>query len=129
MAKIKKIQMSDCNRVSAVLTTEEMMDYLRLVGSLGEVTTDEDVFKILVLLSLFSGDDLPESTERFVSDMRNGYMKILRRKLRTDRRTFSKIVVSLADIDELARIMKKLEINESDLRKETLAAGEIRNNF
>jgi hypothetical protein len=48
VAKIKKINMSDCNRVSAVLTSEEMIDYLRLVGSLGEVTTDEDVFKILV---------------------------------------------------------------------------------
>jgi hypothetical protein len=50
--------------------------------------------------------------------MRNGYMKILRRKLRNDRRTFSKIVVSLADIDELARIMKKLEIDETNLRKD-----------
>jgi hypothetical protein len=55
------------------------------------------------LLSLFSGDDLPESTEKFVTSMRKGYIKILRRKLRNDRRTFSKIVVSLADIDELAR--------------------------
>jgi hypothetical protein len=96
-----------------------MIDYLRLVGSLGEVTSDEDVFKTLVLLSLFSGDDLPESVEEFVGDVRNGYMKMLRKKLRTDRRTFSKIVVSLADIDELARIMKKLEIDEANLRKES----------
>jgi len=40
---------------------------------------------------------------------------MLRRKLRSDRRTFSKIVVSLADIDELARIMKKLEIDEKEI--------------
>ena len=122
VAKIKKISMSDCNRVSAVLTSEEMIDYLRLVGSLGEVTTDEDIFKILVLLSLFSGDDLPDSTEDFVTKMRNGYMKILRRKLKNDRRTFSKIVVSLTDIDELARIMKKLEIEEASLKKDRLTA-------
>jgi hypothetical protein len=64
VAKIKKIHMADCNRVSAVLTSEEMLDYLRLVGSLGEVTSDEDVFKILVLLSLFSGDDLPDSVDQ-----------------------------------------------------------------
>jgi hypothetical protein len=119
VAKIKKIQMSDCNSASKLLTSEEMIDYLRLVGSLGEVTSDEDVFKTLVLLSLFSGDDLPESVEEFVGDVRNGYMKMLRKKLRTDRRTFSKIVVSLADIDELARIMKKLEIDEANLRKES----------
>ena len=119
VAKIKKIQMADCNRVSAILTSEEMIDYLRLVGSLGEVTSDEDVFKMLVLLSLFSGDDLPESVEQFVGDVRNGYIKMLRRKLKNDRRTFSKIVVSLADIDELARIMKKLEIDEANLRKES----------
>jgi hypothetical protein len=119
VAKIKKIQMSDCNRVSALLSSAEMIDYLRLVGTLGEVTSDEEVFRMLVLLSLFSGDDLPESTARFVTEIRNGYIKMLRRKLRTDRRTFSKIVVSLADIDELARIMKKLEIDEkSNIRND-----------
>ena len=56
---MKKIQMADCNKVSAILTSDEMMDYLRLVGSLGEVTSDDEIFKMLVLLSLFSGDDLP----------------------------------------------------------------------
>lgn len=117
VSKIKKIQMSDCNRVSSLLSSAEMLDYLRLVGSLGEVTSDEDIFKMLVLLSLFNVDDedLPESTAQFVTNIRNGYLKMLRRKLRHDRRTFSKIVVSLADIDELARIMKKLEIDSEKL--------------
>ena len=59
VARMKKIQMADCNKVSAILTSDEMMDYLRLVGSLGEVTSDDEIFKMLVLLSLFSGDDLP----------------------------------------------------------------------
>ncbi len=30
--KIKKISMVDCNKTAAILTTEEMMDYLRLIG-------------------------------------------------------------------------------------------------
>ena len=59
-----------------------------------------------------------ESVASFVGNIRNGYIKMLRRKLRYDRRTFSKIVVSLADIDELARIMKKLELQENNTRPE-----------
>ena len=59
-----------------------------------------------------------ESVSSFVGNIRNGYIKMLRRKLRYDRRTFSKIVVSLADIDELARIMKKLELQENNTRPE-----------
>ena len=62
---MKKIQMADCNNVSAILTSDEMMDYLRLVGSLGEVTSDDEIFKMLVLLSLFSGDDLPGNNSSF----------------------------------------------------------------
>ena len=59
-----------------------------------------------------------ESVSSFVGNIRKGYIKMLRRKLRYDRRTFSKIVVSLADIDELARIMKKLELQENNTRPE-----------
>ena len=69
--------MADCNRISATYDTSEMMEYLRLVGTLGEVTSYTDLFPILTLIALLSGEGLTSEGARFATDMRNKYFTVL----------------------------------------------------
>ena len=69
--------MADCNRISATYDTSEMMEYLRLVGTLGEVTSYTDLFPILTLIALLSGEGLSSEGARFATDMRNKYFTVL----------------------------------------------------
>ena len=69
--------MVDCNKVSSTYNTTELMEYLRLVGTLGEVTSYEDLFPILTLIALLSGDGLSSDGARFATDMRNKYFTVL----------------------------------------------------
>ena len=75
--QIKKVLMADCNRISATYDTSEMMEYLRLVGTLGEVTSYTDLFPILTLIALLSGEGLSSEGARFATDMRNKYFTVL----------------------------------------------------
>jgi hypothetical protein len=69
--------MVDCNKVSSMFDTQELMEYLRLVGTLGEVTSYSDLFPILTLIALLSGDGLSSEGARFATDMRNKYFTVL----------------------------------------------------
>jgi hypothetical protein len=69
--------MVDCNKVSAAYDTQELMEYLRLVGTLGEVTSYEELFPILTLIALLTGDGLSADGARFATDMRNKYFTVL----------------------------------------------------
>ena len=69
--------MVDCNKVSSTYNTHELMEYLRLVGTLGEITSYEDLFPILTLIALLSGDGLSSDGARFATDMRNKYFTVL----------------------------------------------------
>ena len=69
--------MVDCNKVSTTYNTTELMEYLRLVGTLGEVTSYEELFPILTLIALLSGDGLSSDGARFATDMRNKYFTVL----------------------------------------------------
>jgi hypothetical protein len=69
--------MTDCNKISATFDTEELMDYLRLVGTLGEATSYTDIFPILTLIALLSGEGLTSEGARFATDMRNKYFTVL----------------------------------------------------
>lgn len=75
--QIRKILMVDCNRVSATYDTRELMEYLRIVGTLGEVTSYEELFPLLTLIALLSGDGLSSEGARFATDMRNKYFTVL----------------------------------------------------
>ena len=75
--QIKKVLMVDCNKVSSMFDTQELMEYLRLVGTLGEVTSYSDLFPILTLIALLSGDGLSSEGARFATDMRNKYFTVL----------------------------------------------------
>ena len=75
--QIRKILMVDCNRVSATYDTRELMEYLRIVGTLGEVTSYEELFPLLTLIALLSGDGLSSEGARFATDMRNKYFIVL----------------------------------------------------
>ena len=75
--QIRKILMVDCNRVSATYDTRELMEYLRIVGTLGEVTSYEELFPLLTLSALLSGDGLSSEGARFATDMRNKYFIVL----------------------------------------------------
>jgi hypothetical protein len=48
-----------------------------LVGTLGEVTSYEDLFPILTLIALLSGDGLSSDGASFATDMRNKYFTVL----------------------------------------------------
>jgi hypothetical protein len=69
--------MVDCNKVSSMFDTQELMEYLRLVGTLGEVTSYSDLFPILTLIALLSGDGLSSEGARFATYMRNKYFTVL----------------------------------------------------
>ena len=69
--------MVDCNKISAAFDTNEMLDYLRMVGTLGEVTSYEEIFPILTLIALLSGDGLSPEGATFATDMRNKYFTLL----------------------------------------------------
>ena len=69
--------MVDCNKVSSTYNTTELMEYLRLVGTLGEVTSYVELFPILTLIALLSGDGLSSDGARFATDMRNKYFTVL----------------------------------------------------
>ena len=69
--------MVDCNKISETFDTEELMEYLRLVGILGEVTSYSDIFPILTLIALLSGEGLTSEGARFATDMRNKYFTVL----------------------------------------------------
>lgn len=75
--QIRKILMVDCNRVSATYDTRELMEYLRIVGTLSEVTSYEELFPLLTLIALLSGDGLSSEGARFATDMRNKYFTVL----------------------------------------------------
>ena len=75
--QIRKILMVDCNRVSSTYDTRELMEYLRIVGTLGEVTSYEELFPLLTLIALLSGDGLSSEGARFATDMRNKYFTVL----------------------------------------------------
>jgi len=75
--QIKKVLMVDCNKISETFDTEELMEYLRLVGTLGEVTSYNDIFPILTLIALLSGEGLTSEGARFATDMRNKYFTVL----------------------------------------------------
>ena len=122
-SRLKKVKMTDYNRFTSVFDSDELTDYLRLTGSLGEIAVDEQVFDIVTLVSLFS--DVTSSSsggssnveaeynsgaKRFVSDLRNKYLTVLRRKLKSQPERFSKINVGLFEIDLLATILKKLSV-------------------
>jgi hypothetical protein len=69
--------MVDCNKISETFDTEELMEYLRLVGTLGEVTSCSEIFPILTLIALLSGEGLSSDGARFATDMRNKYFTVL----------------------------------------------------
>jgi hypothetical protein len=69
--------MVDCNKISETFDTEELMEYLRLVGTLGEVTSYSEIFPILTLIALLSGEGLSSDGARFATDMRNKYFTVL----------------------------------------------------
>ena len=126
-SRLKKVKMTDYNRFTSVFDSDELTDYLRLTGSLGEIAVDEQVFDIVTLVSLFSdvtaastfsgssnveaaAAEYNSGAKRFVSDLRNKYLTVLRRKLKSQPERFSKINVGLFEIDHLATILKKLSV-------------------
>ena len=113
--KVKKIQMTDYNRATSIFDSHELTDYLRLIGSLGEIAVDDEVFDIVTLVSLFCDEDAQQLCQtkggnRFSAELRNRYLTVLRRKLKEKPSTFSKINIGLAEIDQLATILKKLSV-------------------
>lgn len=108
--KIRKISMVDCNRASSILSSEEIMDYLSLIVNINELTLKPDVFKMLSLVALFCGDDLGPRATQFAIDIRNQYLSIIRRKLNNSQ-SYEKLCVGLNEIDELSKIMRKLDIS------------------
>lgn len=47
-------------QISSHFDTVELMDYLRLVGTLGEVTSYNEFFPIFTLIALLSGEGLSQ---------------------------------------------------------------------
>ena len=116
---IQKIQMVDYNKVSLILNSEELTEYLRLIESLGEITLSHDIFQLVSLLTLFRGraeidaeDDCQQPSvkkgEQFAKATSNKYAQILQRKLKDDRQTLCKINIGVQDVDSLSVILRKL---------------------
>ena len=100
-----------------------MIDYLRLTGSLSEIADDEQIFRLVTLVSLFSdvteghesdvitvGSGGGSGAKRFVADLRNKYLTVLRRKLKQNPTKFSKINLGLYEVNHLANILAKLSV-------------------
>ena len=117
--KLKKISMVDCNRVAAFLNSEEIMDYMNLVVDLDELTKETEMFKLLTLVALFSAnEDLSPEAAQFVTEVRNQYLSIVRKKIGpesesgSESRVYEKLCFGLDEVDQLSAYLKKLEVKE-----------------
>ena len=112
--------MVDCNRVAAFLNSEEIMDYMNLVVDLDELTKETEMFKLLTLVALFSAnEDLSPEAAQFVTEIRNQYLSIVRKKIGNldesgsdDSRIYEKLCFGLDEVDQLSAYLKKLEVKE-----------------
>lgn len=108
--KIRKISLVDCNKASSILSSDELMAYLNHIVNINELTLEPDMFKLMSLVALFCGDCLGPCAAQFSKDIRNQYLSIIRRKL-NNQRSYEKLCVGLNEIDELSKIMRKLDIS------------------
>ena len=109
--KLKKISMVDCNRATAFLSSEELMEYMNLVVDLNELTQESEMFKLLTLVVLFSSDqDLSPNAAQFVTKIRNQYLAIVKRKL-NGTNIYDKLCLGLNEVDQLSSFLKKLNLD------------------
>lgn len=114
--KLRKVSMLDCNKVTTIFTTEEMMEYTTCVVNLGEIMHDWETFKLLTLISLFSNcQNLSVNGVQFAEKMKSQYMTLLQKKTNSNYKVDEKVNVVLKDVDKLSSILQKLDIS-SDSR-------------
>ena len=110
-SKLRKISLVDCNKIATLFSTEEMMEFTNLVVSINEFTQDWEMFRLLTLVSLFSGDDLSTEAENFAAKLKEQYLTLLRRKAKSDK-VYDQVCIGLKDVDKLSEILKKLDIKQ-----------------
>ena len=103
--------MVDCNRATAFLSSEELMEYMNLAVDLNELTQESEMFKLLTLVVLFSSDqDLSPNAAQFVTKIRNQYLAIVKRKL-NGTNIYDKLCLGLTEVDQLSSFLKKLNLD------------------
>ena len=109
--QLKKVSMADCNRVAGVMDADELISYMNTVVSLNELTQEPEMFKLLTLVALFSGDELSPEASKYVTEIRNQYMAIIKKRIKGSQ-ILEKICHGLAEVDQLSGYLKKLELTE-----------------
>ena len=109
--QLKKVSMADCNRVAGVMDADELISYMNTVVSLNELTQEPEMFKLLTFVALFSGDELSPEASKYVTEIRNQYMTIIKKRIKGSR-ILEKICHGLAEVDQLSGYLKKLELTE-----------------
>lgn len=105
--KIKKVSVVDWNLRAEAMSSQEVIRYLSLTGTLATSVEDLELFKIITLLALFSGQKA--SSKKVLAQLEKKYSTLLQRRVTSIRGSYSKIRNGLDSVDELAEIFQKLQ--------------------
>ncbi len=74
---MRKLSLFETNKSTNLLTERMMSDVQRLINNISPLITDFDTFKLLSLITLFTGvgDTMPA-----IAKLRNRYLTVLRRR-------------------------------------------------
>ena len=107
--KIKKVLISDWNRTTHAMDTATLLNYLALTGNLATSVEDLEMFKIITLMSLFSGKTATSS--KILATLEKKYATLLQRRAANEnsKASYAKIRAGLESVDELAKIFDRLQ--------------------
>jgi hypothetical protein len=81
--KIRKVLITDWNSTCNAMDTDTMLTYLALTGNLSAAVDEMETFKIVALLSLFSGENA--GATKNLAQLEKKYETVLQRRIAAKR--------------------------------------------